>query len=170
MCKGALDNEELFVIGAPKTGAQLRDDPDEREKRGNSVKKPNNRSIAIHTAISTLLHTSKHVIDALDTKQHVQPCSTPSKHVIDALDTKENTTPSSTSSPASTSPTPLTPKKHSSTPSSTPSKHVTDALDTNEEHINTQTKPSKHVTDALDTKEENVNTLLKAQQARHRRP
>ena len=28
LCKGALDNEELFVIESSKTGAQLRDNPE----------------------------------------------------------------------------------------------------------------------------------------------
>ena len=35
---GALDNKELFVIeGSQKTGAQLRDNPEEREKCGKNV-------------------------------------------------------------------------------------------------------------------------------------
>ena len=69
------------------TGAQLRDNPEERENRGKSAKKTINRRIAINTAIR--LHISKHVIDALDTNKSSKPCSTSSKNVTDALDTKK---------------------------------------------------------------------------------
>ena len=36
---------------APKTGAQLRDNPEEREKMAKKDKNPSNRLAAIHTAI-----------------------------------------------------------------------------------------------------------------------
>ena len=40
LCKGALDGEELFTIEAPKTGAQSRDNPEEREKWPKKTENP----------------------------------------------------------------------------------------------------------------------------------
>ena len=39
LARGALHDEELFVIEGSKTGAQLRDNPEEREKCGKKAKK-----------------------------------------------------------------------------------------------------------------------------------
>ena len=49
---GALDGKELFAIeGSEKTGAQLRDNPQEREKWPKRPKNPSNRLAAKNTAI-----------------------------------------------------------------------------------------------------------------------
>ena len=99
------------------TGAQLRDNPEEREKCGKSAKKHQQPH----------RHTHRHK----SPKQNCicgTPCSTPSKHVTDALNTKKEHVNTQLRRPASTSTTLLTPKKNTSTPDRRPASTSTTLL------------------------------------------
>ena len=53
-CAGALDDEELFVIEGSKTGAQLRDNPEERENAEKPRKNPSSPPTAESCTVCTV--------------------------------------------------------------------------------------------------------------------